>query len=300
MTQNEYITIFIGVLTGALARFFMLRIDFRQYPSYPQGYVIHLTLGAIASGLGAVVIPAVLNKEYAAITFLAMAIQQFREVRRMERDSLETIEADELVKRGHAYIEDISKKFESRNYVAMLTALLTSGAIYVTHNYAVGIVVGILVLFFMCNIIETKRISHIAQVKPAKVWFKEQYLMVDDIVIMNVGLSEHKEKILKYGVGAVIIPKDRNAAVTLSNLGQRQAIIHDIVSILGIRRETDEPEFIPLSRRNPDTGVVAVVAMTFETDPEGMINVINRTPLLESSKKQPSDTYTSRMLLKKE
>ncbi|MFW5856029.1 MAG: YIEGIA domain-containing protein, partial [Bacillota bacterium] len=35
----------MGILLGTLGRAFMLRIDYRQFPSYPNSYIIHLTLG---------------------------------------------------------------------------------------------------------------------------------------------------------------------------------------------------------------------------------------------------------------
>ncbi len=72
----------MGVLFGVAARFTMLRTDYRQYPTYPHGKIIHLSLGVIAAGvLGAVAVPSLLEKNYTAITFLAMAAQQFRDVR---------------------------------------------------------------------------------------------------------------------------------------------------------------------------------------------------------------------------
>ena len=111
---------------GFFARLYMLRTDYRQYPSYPQGYVIHLSLGLIASLLGAVAVPALLMKDYTAATFLALAATQFREVRKIERETLSNLEPMELIPRGNAYIEGIARVFEARNYLAGGTALLTS------------------------------------------------------------------------------------------------------------------------------------------------------------------------------
>ena len=122
--------IFLGTVIGTLSRFYLLKVDYRQYPSYPQGYLVHLSLGAIAAFLGAVAIPALANKDYTAVTFLALAAQQFRDVRGVERDSLVNLEETEVVPRGSAYIEGIAKVFEARNYIAMLTALLSTGVIY--------------------------------------------------------------------------------------------------------------------------------------------------------------------------
>jgi len=118
----------LGTAIGALARFDTLRIDYRQYPSYPQGYTIHMTLGVIASFLGAVAIPALSARDFAAASFLALAATQFREVRSIERETLLNLEESELVPRGKAYIEGIARVFEARNYLAMMTAFVTSGA----------------------------------------------------------------------------------------------------------------------------------------------------------------------------
>ena len=78
------ILIVTGIITGTLARIITLKIDYRQNPSFPNGYFIHLVAGFIASALGAVAIPALMEKDFAAFTFLALAIEHFREIRRMK------------------------------------------------------------------------------------------------------------------------------------------------------------------------------------------------------------------------
>ncbi len=101
----------------------MLRTDYRQFPGYPQGYSVHLSLGFIAAALGAIAPPAIVNGDLAAASFLALAATQFREVRSAERETLRNLEETELVPRGPAYIEGIARVFETRNYLAMLTGL---------------------------------------------------------------------------------------------------------------------------------------------------------------------------------
>ncbi len=34
-----------GVVAGTIGRYYMLRSDYRQYPSYPHGVVTHMSLG---------------------------------------------------------------------------------------------------------------------------------------------------------------------------------------------------------------------------------------------------------------
>src|SRR5699024_7034777 len=119
LKEPENLGIVIGLLFGIIARVVTLRTDYRQYPTYPHGKVIHVSLGIIAAGLGALVVPALMNKEYTAVTFLALAAQQFREVRKMERETLTKIDDLELVPRGTAYIEGIAMVFEGRNYLVI-------------------------------------------------------------------------------------------------------------------------------------------------------------------------------------
>ena len=42
----------------------MMKSDYRQYPTYPRGYLSHFTLGFIAAGLGAVAVPALIEKNF--------------------------------------------------------------------------------------------------------------------------------------------------------------------------------------------------------------------------------------------
>lgn len=124
--QNYMLIIIIGTLAGSITRIVLLRVDYRQYPGYPHGYIVHLTLGVIASALGAVAIPAIIEKDFTAFTFLALATQQFREIRNQERTTLESLEETELIKRGKDYIEGIAKTFEARNYLVMSTAFIAA------------------------------------------------------------------------------------------------------------------------------------------------------------------------------
>ena len=79
--MNEYtLPIAFGVIVGTLSRIYMLRSDYRQYPTYLHGKIIHIALGFIAAGLGTVAIPSILEEEFTAVTFLTIAASQFREV----------------------------------------------------------------------------------------------------------------------------------------------------------------------------------------------------------------------------
>lgn len=294
LDKQVLLTISTSVILGTLARINMLRIDYRQYPSYPQGYLVHVSLGLVASLLGAVAIPALVEKEYTAVTFLALATQQFREIRQMERESLRNIEETELVPRGPAYIEDIAKAFESRNYLAMLTALISSLTSQITGNILYSIFSAIVAVFLLSFFTRRKRIKDIAVIKPAKIHFENSLLCVDEIEFLNVGLPETRNIFMKKGLAIMIHPKNDNARATLSNGGQRQALVHDAAALLGIRRDLDDIEFIPLARIDLDTGKVGLVIVPMEKDMDSLVQAIERVPVLESSQKKPLQSFSGR------
>lgn len=284
-----------ALIMGVLSRLIMLRSDYRQYPGYPHGYVTHISLGVIAAALGAIAIPALAEKEFAAVTFLALAAQQFRDIRNMERDSLTALEEAELVPRGLDYIEGIAKVFEARNYLTMTTALATSAAHFFTHSFSYAAAAGGISIFLSVKLMKGKTIRNIAIVEPAELSFAGPLLKVNEIDIMNVGLPEMREKILSDGLGIVIKPKDDNARATLHNMGQRQAIAHVAVSIIGAKIDVDVPEFTPVVRKNIDTGAIALYIVPAEKDMESLIFAVNRAPVLESARRAPLKTKAGRM-----
>ena len=294
--MKEYtLTILVPLIMGMIARFYMMRIDYRQYPSYPQGLVSHLTLGVIAAALGSVAIPALIEKEYAAVTFLALAAQQFRDVRSMERQSLDNIEPTEMVARGTAYIEDIAKAFEARNYMVIITALVTSLTIHSLRSietpraivYGSSILVGFICLYLLKKLLGREMIAQIAEVIPAKIDFDGPLLRANGTVLMNVGLKQSRQLYLEKGMGIEIIPKDQNACATLATLGQRQAIIHNISAQLGIRIDVGEPDFTPMARRNLENGNILISIIPMERDMDLLIEAVKRTPILETTKRKP-------------
>lgn len=287
---------------GFFARLYMLRTDYRQYPSYPQGYVIHLSLGLIASLLGAVAVPALLSEDYAAATFLALAATQFREVRKIERETLEKLEPMELIPRGNAYIEGIARVFEARNYLAGSTSLFTSivvlslcGSSSLFASVIGGILGGLGTMWVLNRMMVGPKVSDLANVRAAEIRFEGPLLMVEDIVIMNVGLGAARDQILQEGVGVLIEPKDPNSKATLANLGQRQAILHDIASLLGVKMDVGEPEFIPLLRRHPETGALGMAIVPAEKNTAALLEAVRRTPVLEASIRRPLAARAGRL-----
>jgi hypothetical protein len=275
-----------GVAVGTLARYLMLRRDFRQYPSYPHAAVNHLALGFVAAMMGAVAVPAIIAKEYTAVTFLALAATQFREVRRMEREMLQALDGSILVARGKDYIEGISRTFEARNYLVILISLVTSGAMLI-YGHVAGLIAGAATLAAAKTLMRGKLVRDIARVRPAAFSFKGPNVFVEEIHIMNLGLAEVREVYSQRARAVILEPLDDTAREILANAGQRQAIAHDAAALLGVHREVDTAEFTPLLRRDPDTGRVGMLIVPIEPDVKCLVTAVENVPVLESAAVNP-------------
>lgn len=294
LVQNKFLVgVLLGITFGIISRLLMLRTDYRQYPTYPHGRIIHISLGVIAAALGSVAVPALFNKDYTAITFLSLAAQQFRDVRKMERDTLTKIDSLELVGRGSTYIEGIAMVFEGRNYLVIMTALLTS-LFAILLNIWVGVLAGILSILLVEKLKSGKAISHIAAVEAAEVRIDGPDLFVGNIYIMNVGLKANQEIIAERGMGFILTPYNSNGKVTISNLGQRQAILYDMATILGVYRDDGEPALIPLSKLDMKDGRLAVFMLPQEFDSNKGKEVILRVPILESAVRMPTEAAVNK------
>lgn len=272
-----------GLMVGVLARTAMLRSDYRQYPSYPHGYTTHLFLGAIASLAGPVAIVALIEGQWTAVTFFLLVAEQFRGIRSMERDALKALEDDELVTRGSEYIENIARVFETRYYIVIfVSASATAG--YEFQSLWAGLLFAFIAFGLGLALMQREQLGNTVEVEAAPVTVKGQDVWVRDIYIINVGLAESREIIEKYAIGAVLTPKNDTGRDTLANLGERQAILHDATAILGVRKEADTPEFTPLSKRDVKTGRVAVYFVPMEKDPDTLVRMLRKAPVLESAR----------------
>lgn len=283
MAMTEFtLPIAFGILTGTLSRLFMLRTDYRQYPTYLHGKIIHVSLGFIAAGLGAVFGPAILQEEFTAVTFLTVAASQFREVRNMERNTLTELDHYELVTRGRTYIEGIAIAFESRNYLVIFTALVSTLA-YLLFNIWIGIIAAIATMFLSHMLMSGGKLKEIVDIEYVEPRFDGAGLYIDNIYIMNIGLPARQKEVLRYGMGFILKPKSFNARATIANLGQRQAILHDVSTALGVYRDSGTPALVPLAKRDLDDGRVGVFVLPQERDIEKAIKVIGDVPTLENA-----------------
>ncbi|MEW9669727.1 YIEGIA family protein [Ammoniphilus sp. 3BR4] len=285
--MEEYTAaVVMGIIVGIFSRLLMLRTDYRSYPTYPHGHVIHIALGVIAAGLGSVAVPAFIEEDFTAVTFLGLAASQFRDVRNMERNTLQQLDQMELVPRGTAYIEGIAMVFEGRNYLVMLSSIITT-AVSVFFGWKWGIVIGLATLLIDKIFMSGKNITDIAEVTQGNVRMEGQNLYVDDIYIMNIGLEDTREKIKQHGIGMILTPKNANGVVTLGNFGQRQAILHDVSTVLGVYRDSGEPSLVPLIKRSLDDGRLGIFLLPQIKDPGKIKGTILRVPVLESVYRKP-------------
>jgi len=282
----EYLALILtAIFVGTVARLLTLKIDYRQYPSHPNGYMIHLVIGFIAASLGAFAVPAVMTGNYTAVTFLTLALQQFRDVRKIEKESLKDLESTEFTPRGDAYIDGIAKTFESRNYIALVVSLVTGVIIQATKSLApdfnlmLGALAGGIVFLLLKNFSQGKTVGDIVQVALGQVEIKDNELLVDGIFVSNlVGTKNAQELITQEGVAVVLEPIAAHYRVALDNFGQRKAILFEATRTLGVKR-------YHFTRKDFASGKVIIFFVPILRDEEKLIRVVRNTPLLESVKK---------------
>lgn len=293
ISTDHVVLIVTAIIIGTLARVLTIKEDYRQYPSYPNGYLIHLITGFVAAALGAVAVPALMTKNFVAVTFLTLAIQQFRDVRKMERESLKDLENTEYTYRGDAYIDGIAKTFEARNYFALIVSLLTGLTIQlVDHssiwiNIASGSAVGLIVLYMLKRFSKGKTIGDISEVKVGQIEVKESELFVDGIYVTNQLGSENAQKLFKEeGLAVVIYPKENHYRVALDNFGQRQAILFEATRAVGVKR-------YHFTRKDYQEGRIVITLVPILKDMHKFIETVKNTPLLESAKKSHAVMQTN-------
>lgn len=282
--QNLFLILW-GTGMGTLARILTLRVDTRQYPSFPTGTFINIVMGFVAAALGAVAIPALLAKDFVAVTFLTIAIQEFRDTRQMERDSLEKLEQSEFTKRGEAYIDGISKTYEARNYISLVTSFFTVliARIFYTDHWAVNSLIaaatGLIVIYCLQRFTKGKRVEDICAVTEGKITVDRSELYVDGVFVTNLlGTDRSRELFRQEGIAFVLKPTSERYRVTLDNRGQQQAILFEAVRTFGLKRY----QFV---RGDYKKGTTILAFVPIVRDPEAILGVIKSTPILENSRK---------------
>ncbi len=278
--------ILCGIAAGTIARFVTIRIDARQVPSYPNAYLIHLVTGFIASALGSVAVPALLAKDFTAFTFLALAVQHFREVRKQEQESLETLESAEMAERGEGYIDGIAKTYESRNYISLLTALGTvsvltaMGLKQIAANLALAAAIGTILIWLLVRFTSGKRIGDLCDLSLGKIEVKDGSLYVDGIYVTNQLGTEKAQKLFREeGVSVVVKPRMEKHRVIVEQAGQRKAMMFDAARSFGVKQ-------YKFTEREMSDGRVVIAFVPILPDPKGIMDAIRATPVLESGRKR--------------
>ncbi|CQR73796.1 hypothetical protein SOV_32980 [Sporomusa ovata DSM 2662] len=287
ISTEDLWVIIIAAAMGTIARILVLKVDYKQYPSYPNGYLIHIVLAFIAASIGAVAIPAVKSNNYTAVTFLALAVQHFRDVRKTERESLRGLEQTEYTPRGEAYIDGIAKTFEARNYFALVVALASSAVMEIivaiqwglTIQIISGIITGAFVYLVISNFSKGKTVGDIANVRLAKIKVDGSEISVEGTFVSSLAGTENAQKMIEdEGVAVVIEPTQKHFMIALHNFGQRKAILFEATRTLGAKRYN-------FTRKDYETGRIIILFVPIVRDDEKLLEVVKNTPLLESVKK---------------
>ena len=147
---------------------------------------------------------------------------------------------------------------------------------------------GLVLAFILKKLLTRQSIGDIADVVPSKISFVDECIMqIGELKgITNIGLEVDREKYLSQGLGIEIIPKDKSYANvgTIYDPGQRQAIIYNIYSRIGILREEDEPAFYPLPRMNLNNGSLMIAVVPVDKDINKLIDAVKSCPILSSAK----------------
>ncbi|MTI55851.1 YIEGIA family protein [Geosporobacter ferrireducens] len=289
ISPEMLILIITATFIGTFSRILSIKLDYRQYPNYPNGYLIHAVTGGLAAALGAFIIPSLMAKEFTAVTFLALGIQHFRDVRKIERESLLDLEGQEYTRRGEAYIDGIAKIFEARNYIALLVSFATALTIQLLQKLmnvpawievVCGSIVGLTLFYMLKRHTERQKVQDIATITEGKIEIKGSDLYVDDMLVSNLmGREEAKEWFLKDGLAAVIHPNHEHYQIPLLNSGQRQAILFEVTRRMGQRKI--------YSVQNPSNGKIIIAFVPIIKNFNLLKETISLTPLLETVKKNP-------------
>ena len=287
----------IGLIIGVMSRLIMLNLDQKQYPTHPNILVSQIVLAFVASSLGALLIPALMNRSYTSITFLSLAAEQFRQVRSNRRDTLESLEGVQLVPRGNSFIEEICRTYEIRNYMCIVTSFLTVAIFYISNrefrldnntSIIIGTISGLAIAFILRKLLSRQSIGDIAEVSIVDIKFvDESILQVGSLKgITNIGLKQDRDRYLKEGIGIEVRPKNNsfeNASI-ISYTGQRQAICYNLYSRLGVLREVNEPAFTPIPRKDPKTQCILIAFIPMVRDEKKVIEAVKSCPILASAR----------------
>lgn len=287
----------VALFIGILCRGLVLRVTDKQYPTRPQDYLEQIIVSGLAASLGAIAFPALIDKEFSALTFFAVAIQQFQGISQEEKITIENIDNAEVVPKGAAYIEEISSTYESRSYISLFSSLVASVIyLYFARAYKFGflpctilaIIGGAIVGLIFKRYLRRRSIGDIADVVEAKINFDGPIFKVNDVYISNIGLDATKDRYINEGIAVEIIPKDIKAYGIISDLGQRQAILHNLYIHFGINKDVDEKDILAITKMDFEKNTLVIPYLPLVKDIDELIKVVKSAPILEVAKGKQS------------
>lgn len=287
----------VALFIGILCRGLVLRVTDKQYPTRPQDYLEQIIVSGLAASLGAIAFPALIDKEFSALTFFAVAIQQFQGISQEEKITIENIDNSEVVPKGAAYIEEISSTYESRSYISLFSSLVASVIyLYFARAYKFGflpctilaIIGGAIVGLIFKRYLRRRSVGDIADVVEAKIKFEGPILYVNDVYISNIGLDATKDRYINEGIAIEVIPKDMKAYGIISDLGQRQAILHNLYIHFGINKDVDEKDLLAITKMDFEKNTLVIPYLPLVKDIDELIKVVKSAPILEVAKGKQS------------
>ena len=287
----------VALFIGILCRGLVLRVTDKQYPTRPQDYLEQIIVSGLAASLGAIAFPALIDKEFSALTFFAVAIQQFQGISQEEKITIENIDNSEVVPKGAAYIEEIASTYESRSYISLFSSLVASVIyLYFARAYKFGflpctilaIIGGAIVGLIFKRYLRRRSVGDIADVVEAKIKFEGPILYVNDVYISNIGLDATKERYINEAIAVEVIPKDMKAYGIISDLGQRQAILHNLYIHFGINKDVDEKDLLAITKMDFEKNTLVIPYLPLVKDIDELIKVVKSAPILEVAKGKQS------------
>lgn len=287
----------ISMIIGILCRLFLLRVKDKQYPSRQQDYLEQIIVSGLAASLGAIAFPALIDKEFSALTFLAVGIQQFQSLSNQEKITLQNIDYEDMVKKGSPYIDNISITYEVRSYVSLFSALVASIIyIYISRKYDENMLLctilasigGCIVGLIFVRILRRSSIKDIADIYLAKISFDGPILKVNNVYMENIGLEETRKSYLEKAIAIEIVPKDFSNFGTLCDIGQQQAIMNTIYVHLGVYNDVDEKDIFPITKVDFDKKSILIIMMPLYKDEIIFMQAASSAPILDASKRKLS------------
>lgn len=129
------------------------------------------------------------------------------------------------------------------------------------------------------------RLKDVAVIRHAPLHFDGVNLFVGDVHIMNVGLPHMRDRIEEWGIGLTVKARRDEFRGVIANMGQRQAVVHDLVHVMGNRQDVDTPELKPMARKDRETHTVALYFCPAERDPGRAVRVAEQAPLLSNARR---------------